>query len=96
MILYWDPDSRTCLRHHLDLYSRRRPHPSLGRKTDLFGDGSIPIVVIRFLAELTLQGTFVEIPEVLFYRRMHPGASISDRGDDERQQQFWKAEAGRF
>jgi hypothetical protein len=30
-----------------------------------------------FLAELSLYGTFWEIPEFLFYRRFHPGASSS-------------------
>ena len=66
------------------------------RKTNLFGDGSLPAVDYRFMAELTLQGTFVEIPEVLFYRRMHPSASSFDRKDSDRQQRFWKANSGGF
>lgn len=66
------------------------------RKTNLFGDGSMPAVDYRFMAELTLQGTFVEIPEVLFYRRMHSGASSYDRSDKKRQQTFWKAKTGDF
>jgi glycosyltransferase involved in cell wall biosynthesis len=66
------------------------------RKTNLFGDGTMPAVDTRFMAELTLQGTFVEIPEVLFYRRMHPSASSFDRKDSDRQQQFWKANSRGF
>lgn len=66
------------------------------RKTNLFGDGSMPAADYRFMAELTLQGTFVEIPEVLFYRRMHSRASSFDRKDSDRQQQFWKAKTGDF
>ena len=66
------------------------------RKTNLFGDGTLPAADTRFMAELTLQGTFVEHPEVLFYRRMHSGASSFDRDDDERQQQFWTVKSNGF
>ena len=66
------------------------------RKTNLFGDGTLPAVDTRFMAELTLQGKFIEIPEVLFYRRMHAEASSSDRADTEKQQQFWKPRSGGF
>ena len=60
------------------------------RKTNLFGDGTIPAVDTRFMAELTLQGQFVEIPQVLFYRRIHDASSSADRADNEKQQNFWK------
>lgn len=66
------------------------------RKTNLFGDGSITAVDYRFMAELTLQGTFVEIPEVLFYRRIHPAASSFDPNDSEKDQIFWKAKTGNY
>ena len=56
----------------------------------------MPAVDNRFMAELTLQGKFIEIPEVLFYRRMHAEASSSDRADTEKQQQFWKPRSGGF
>jgi len=65
-------------------------------QTGVFGDGSLPAADVSFMAELTLQGTFVEIPDVLFYRRMHSGASSFDRDDDERQQNFWRAESTPF
>jgi glycosyltransferase involved in cell wall biosynthesis len=38
------------------------------------------------LAELTLYGKFWEIPEFLFYRRFHPGASSSCRSIDQLQE----------
>jgi glycosyltransferase involved in cell wall biosynthesis len=66
------------------------------RKTNLFGDGSLPVADYKFLSELALQGTFVEIPDVLFYRRMHPDASSWDRQDIQRQQQFWKGRTEEF
>lgn len=66
------------------------------RKTNVFGDGSLPAADISFMAELILLGGFSEIPKTLFYRRMHPEASSHDREDDERQQQFWRAEASPF
>jgi hypothetical protein len=66
------------------------------RQTGVFGDGSLPAADVSFMAELTLQGAFVEIPVVLFYRRMHSGASSFDRDDDERQQNFWRAESTPF
>jgi len=39
--------------------------------------GTYPGWDVVFLADLSLYGTFWEIPEVLFYRRFHPGASSS-------------------
>lgn len=66
------------------------------RNTTVFGDGSLPAADIAFMAELILLGGFFEIPEVLFYRRMHPESSSADREDDKRQQQFWRASASPF
>jgi glycosyltransferase involved in cell wall biosynthesis len=45
------------------------------RKTSLFGNYIGSDIV--FLAELTLYGLFFEIPEYLFYVRLHPQASTS-------------------
>lgn len=70
--------------------------PGAMRNTNLFGDGSMPAVDVIFMAELTLQGTFIEMPEVLFYRRMHPEALSYDRADEERHQYFWQAKLGAF
>ena len=39
---------------------------------------------IALLAELTLYGTFWEIPEFLFYRRLHPDAYGSLKDDNQR------------
>lgn len=66
------------------------------RQTGVFGDGTLPAADVSFMAELTLLGTFVEVPDVLFYRRMHSDASSFDRDDDERQQNFWRAEPTPF
>ncbi len=66
------------------------------RKTNLFGDGTIPAVDTRFMAEMTLQGKFIEIPQVLFHRRMHEASSSSDRADSVKQEQFWKPNSGGF
>lgn len=44
---------------------------------------------INLIAELTLYGTFIEIPDTLFSRRMHPEASSWDRSDTETQREFW-------
>jgi hypothetical protein len=41
------------------------------------------------LAELSLLGKFQQVPEVLFYRRFHRGASSWDRHDVEKQVEFW-------
>ena len=66
------------------------------RQTDLFGDGSLPSADVKFMAELTIQGKFVEIPQLLFYRRMHPDALSYDLDDDDRQTNFWRAKATPF
>ncbi len=58
-------------------------------KTALMGDGSYPAADINFMAELTLYGKFVELPELLFHRRMHREASSWDRENDGKQQEFW-------
>lgn len=67
------------------------------RRTSIFGDGSLPAADIGFMAELILIGQFVEIPERLFYRRMHPDATSSyDRSDRKREYRFWRAQATPF
>jgi glycosyltransferase involved in cell wall biosynthesis len=48
-----------------------------------FPQGDIPLV-----AELALYGTFYEIPEFLFFRRLHPGA-MSSRDDVAAIQEFF-------
>lgn len=62
-------------------------------KTALMGDGSFPSADINFMAELTLQGNFIEIPDYLFYRRWHTGASSWETvaNDEEVQKEFWNA-----
>jgi glycosyltransferase involved in cell wall biosynthesis len=65
-------------------------------RTGLFGDGSLPGVDVKFMAELTIHGKFVEIPELLFYRRMHSGASSHDSEDENRQAEFWQAKTNPF
>ena len=55
------------------------------KQTRLFGDFLAADVV--FLAELSLYGTFWEVPEVLFHRRFHPGAS--SRMDRIQLRAFW-------
>ena len=59
-------------------------------RTMLMGDSSFPAADTNFMAEMTLYGTFIEIPEVLFFRRMHEQASSWDRKDNKIQQEFWK------
>lgn len=49
------------------------------RKTALLG--SYVGADIPLLAELSLHGKFCEVPEHLFYRRLHPGASVSMKTD---------------
>ena len=58
-------------------------------RTSLMGDGSLPAGDTRMMAELVLHGWFVGLPEVLFYRRMHPGASSARREDNAAQAEFW-------
>src|SRR6266404_730145 len=47
---------------------------SVLRKTRLFGIYSDSDIV--FLGELALHGCFFELPEVLFFRRIHPGIAV--------------------
>ncbi|MGD0660071.1 MAG: glycosyltransferase [Syntrophorhabdales bacterium] len=47
---------------------------------------------VVLLGELSLYGTFVEIPRHLFYRRLHPQAS-SSIGSEERLQEFYDPKA---
>ncbi len=44
---------------------------------------------INLIIELSLYGKFHEIPVHLFNRRMHPQASSWERGNAERQRNFW-------
>jgi glycosyltransferase involved in cell wall biosynthesis len=66
------------------------------RRTARMGDGTYPAADTNLMGELVLYGTFVEIPERLFYRRIHAAASSADRADDDRQTSFWSAGAVRF
>lgn len=63
---------------------------SMVARTMLFGDGSYPAADIKFMAEMTLYGKFIEIPEQLFFRRMHEKASSWERKNLAAQQKFWK------
>ncbi len=76
------------------IYGLMRTAP-LG-KTDLMGDGSIPAADTIMMGQLSLHGKFLQIPEPLFYRRMHEQSSSSDRDDDNKQQTFWSAGATSF
>ena len=51
---------------------------------------------MALLAELTLYGKFWEIPEVLFYRRLHPGASSSYKRLDQLQEFYDPNSKGRM
>jgi glycosyltransferase involved in cell wall biosynthesis len=46
------------------------------------------------LGELCLQGRFVEIPDELLLRRIHPGASSQLGGDPERLVRYWTGRSG--
>jgi hypothetical protein len=61
------------------------------RRTRLLG--SYLAADIVFLAELSLYGTFWEVPEFLFYRRFHPAASSSM--DPVQRRVFWDPTKGR-
>jgi hypothetical protein len=61
------------------------------RKGPLMGDGSLPAGDVLFMAHLTLEGKFIEVPHQLFFRRMHGSSSSRDRGNDLIQQDFWSA-----
>lgn len=59
------------------------------RSTRLMGDGRLAAADIVLMGSLCLRGKFIEIPERLFYRRMHQQASSWDRKDEKRQAAFW-------
>ncbi len=65
-------------------------------RTGLMGDGRLPAADTRMMAELTLQGSFVDLPEILFQRRMHAAASSARRDDAAAQAEFWRGGAGAF
>jgi len=69
---------------------------SVLNKTKLMGSGSYPAADISLIAELSLYGKIVEVPETLFLRRMHAEASSWDRGDVATQQQFWTGNTSNF
>ena len=64
------------------------------RRTALIGTFKGADIV--FMAELTLYGKFWEIPEFLFYRRLHPEASSSFRSIDQFQEFFDPLTKGRI
>ena len=66
------------------------------RRTALMGDGRYPAADITYMAELALYGKFLQLPETLFFRRMHPDASSADRSDEARQVTFWTGRQGSF
>lgn len=41
------------------------------------------------LAELSLQGKFIEVPEVLYRRRLHPGSMSQHVGDPAWEERYW-------
>jgi glycosyltransferase involved in cell wall biosynthesis len=59
-------------------------------QTILMGDAKFPAADTNLMGELVLQGKIVEIPETLFFRRMHEDASSWDRSNLNKQQTFWK------
>lgn len=44
---------------------------------------------MNLVVELTLYGKFIQLPEYLFNRRMHPECSSWDNSDEKRQTSFW-------
>jgi glycosyltransferase involved in cell wall biosynthesis len=66
------------------------------RRTAVMGQGRFRAPDTNLMAELALYGKFIEIPETLFYRRLHPEAVSAVRDDKERQIQFWRASASQF
>lgn len=61
-------------------------------QTRLMGDGKLPAGDVSFMAAMILQGKFAEVPEILFFRRMHDEAFSADP-DDEDIRQFWSGAA---
>lgn len=66
------------------------------RKTDLMGDGTIPAADKIMMGQLTMQGKFRRIDEVLFFRRLHEDSSSADRTSDDFQENFWSAGNRKF
>ncbi len=62
------------------------------RKTRLFGNFMASDTV--FMGELIMYGTFIEIPEQLFFRRMHEDAMSWD--PDQREKDFWDPSSSHF
>lgn len=60
------------------------------RRSARMGNGSYPAADNHLMAELVLYGKFIEIPERLFYRRMHAATSTANRGQ-EATEYFWSA-----
>jgi hypothetical protein len=58
--------------------------------TRLMGNGRLLASDISFMAAMILQGKFVEIPDHLFFRRMHETA-FSSNPDPSMEAQFWRA-----
>lgn len=44
---------------------------------------------MNFVAELSMYGKFIKIPETLFFLRMHPGCYTWNLGNEEKQTDFW-------
>jgi glycosyltransferase involved in cell wall biosynthesis len=64
------------------------------KNTELLGDGKSPAGDVRFMAAMTLMGKFVEVPKLLFYRRIHDGSFSSS--DTQQQRKFWNASGAPF
>jgi glycosyltransferase involved in cell wall biosynthesis len=60
------------------------------KNTELMGSGKLPAGDINFLAAMSLEGKFVGVPEVLFYRRIH-AAAFSSNSDPAAEAAFWTA-----
>lgn len=65
-------------------------------RTQLMGTGTFPAADTNLMGELVMQGPVIEIPETLFYRRMHERASSWNRKDVAVQQQFWQGRNAKF
>ena len=68
--------------------------PEVLRRTSLLGD--YPGSDMVFLGELTLYGTFVEVPEVLFHRRYEPTSAFRNATLENWQEFFAPATRGTF
>lgn len=63
-------------------------------KTALFGN--FQASDYNFIGELCLYGKFIEIPTILFLRRIHPDANTWSPEDKEVQQKFWDPKNKKF